>query len=165
MPNFITRLKHHKIEESIDIGVTSGFSKVPYAGLHPKDYLIQNRLYEFRAELDNHIKNLFKGDIDAGNATTLDNLIDDIAVLAAEDLNRQRAEHRRLIWDLKIRYSGDERDAIQKLEDFRKELEAVEKELAQARELFKTVNTPKQRNRSRHKDDFFVNEEKEWGSK
>lgn len=165
MPNFITWLKHHKTEEeSIDIGVTSGFSKVPYAGLHPKDYQIQNRLYEFRAELDDHIKSLFEGDIDAGNATALDNLIDDIAVLAAEDLNRQHAEHRRLIRDLQIRYSGDERDAIQKLEDYKKELEATEKELAQARELFKTVNTPRP-NRSRLKDDLFVNEEKEWRSK
>jgi hypothetical protein len=39
----------------------------------------------------------------------------------------------------------------------------VENELAQARELFQTVNTPKRRNRSWHKDDLFVKEEKEWG--
>lgn len=161
MPNFITRLKHHKIEESIDIGVTSGFSRGPFP-LRPKDYELPQKLYAFRAELDDHIKNLFKGDIDAGNATALDNLIDDIVVLAAEDLNRQRAEHRRLMRDLQIRYCGDERDAIQKLEDYRKELEAVENELAQARELFKTVNTPR-RNSSRHKDSPFIKEEKEWG--
>lgn len=161
MPNFITRLKHHKIEESIDIGVTSGFSRVPFS-LRPKDYQIQNRLYEFWAELDDHIKNLFKGDIDAGNATALDNLIDDIVVLAAEDLNRQRAEHRRLIRDLESRWAGDECEARQKLEDFKKEFDATENELDQARELFKTVNTPR-RNRSRHKGDLLLKEEKEWG--
>lgn len=167
MPNFITRLKHHhkNEEESIDISVTSSFSKVPYAGLHPKDYELPQKLYAFRAELDGHIKKLFEGDIDAGNATAFDNLIEDAVTSAVEDLNAQNAEHRRLIRDLESRWAGDECEARQNLEDYKKELEATEKELAQARELFQTVNTPKRRNRSLHKDDLFVKEEKEWGSK
>ena len=164
MPNFITWLKHHKTEEEIiDIGVTSGFSRVPFSGLNPKDYRIPEKLYAFRAELDEHIQKLFAGEVDAGNSTTFDKLIEDAVASAAEDLNAQNAEHRRLIRDLESRWAGDECEARQNLEDYKKELEVTEKELAQARELFQTVNTPKRRNRSRHKDDLFVKEEKEWG--
>ncbi len=154
MPNFITRLKRHETEKKpIDIGLTSGFFKTPYMGLHSKEYQIPQRLYKFRPELDRHIKKLLKGDIDAGNATALDNFIEDVVVSAVEDINTQRAEHQKLIHDLGSRWAGDECDANLKLADFKKELMETENELAQARELFRIVNTPKKRNCSQCKDD------------
>jgi len=164
MPNFITRLKRLDTDNKpIDIGVTSGFFKNPYTGLHPQKYQIPQKLYKIRPELDRHIKKLFKGDIDAGNATALDNLIEDVATSAMEDIHTQRAEHIKLIRDLGSRWAGDECDANLKLADFKKELEDTEQELAKARELFRTVNTPKKRNCSRHKDDQILEMERNGG--
>jgi hypothetical protein len=154
MPNFITRLKRRETEKlNIDIGFTNGFFKTPYTRLHSKEYQILQKLYEFKTELDGHIKKLLDGDIDAGNATALDNLIEDTVASAVEDINTQRAEHRKLIRDLGSRWAGDECDANLKLADFKKELEETENELAQARELFRMVNAPKKRNCSQRKDD------------
>jgi len=164
MPNFITKLKRRKTEEkNIDIGVTSGFFKVPYEGLHPKEYQIPQRLYEFKTELDGHIKKLLEGDIDAGNATALDNFIDDAVASVVEDINTQRAEHRKLIQDLGSRWAGDECDANLKLADFKMELEETENELVQARELFRMVNAPKKRNCSQRKDDPVFETERNGG--
>lgn len=164
MPNFITRQKRRETEKlNIDIGVTSGFFKNPYTGLHPKKYQIPQKLYKIRPELDRHIKKLFKWDIDAGNATALDNLIEDVATSAMEDIHTQRAEHIKLIRDLGSRWAGDECDANLKLADFKKEIEDTEQELSKARELFQIVNTPKKRNCSQHKDDPLFKTERNGG--
>jgi hypothetical protein len=143
MPNFVTKLKHRAEDESIDIGILSGFTRIPYA-LHPKEYQITQSLYDFRTELENHIDRLFKGDIDAGNFNALDQVILSKIAEAVADLSRQRAEHSRQISDIISQQAGTKREADFVLEDCSKELIAIEKELTASRELYQEVNSPRQ---------------------
>lgn len=132
MANFISYLKNNKKEEeSINIGLTSDFSRAPYAGLYPKDYQIPEKLFVFRKELDQHIKELCgKGAVDAGTDNALNNFIASAITSCSEEINYQRAEHQRIISSLISRRNADLIDGQLKVDDYQKELDIVEKELA-----------------------------------
>lgn len=151
MPNFITRLKRRKTEEeNIDIGVTSGFFRAPYAGLCPADYKVPDKLSALRTELDQHIKELCeRGAVDAGNDTAADDYISSGIAVCAEEINYQRAERQRIIISLASRWKGDLIDGQLKIEDFHKELEEVEQELSQAKSSSNAINGSKRSNHSR----------------
>lgn len=132
MANFISYLKNNKKEEeSISIGLTSDFARAPYSGLYPKDYQIPEKLFAFRNELDQHIKELCeKGAVDAGNSEAVDAFIASGILSCLEEINNQRAERQKIIISLVSRWNGDLIDGQLKIEDYQKELDAVEMELA-----------------------------------
>lgn len=132
MANFISYLKNNKKEEeSISIGLTSDFARAPYAGLYPNDYRIPEKLFAFRKELDQHIKELFeKGAVDAGNYNSIDSFIASGILSCSEEIDNQRAERQKIILSLVSRWNGDLIDGQLKIDDYQKELDTVEKELA-----------------------------------
>jgi len=132
MANFISYLTNNKKEEeSINIGLTSDFARAPYAGLYPKDYQVPEKLFAFRKELDQHIKLLCeKRAVDAGNYKSLDDFIASGISSCSEEINYQRSEHQRIILSLVSRWNGDLIDGQLKIENYQKELDTVEKELA-----------------------------------
>jgi hypothetical protein len=145
MANFISYLKNKKKEEdSINIGLTSNFARAPYGGLYPKDYQIPEKLFAFRKELDQHIKELCeKGAVDAGNDKALDNFIASGISSCSEEINNQRAEHQKIIINLVNRRNGDLIDGQLKIEDYQKELDAVEMELAKLTNTTNAMDTEK----------------------
>lgn len=153
MPNFISRSNDRDMEEKpIDIGAASGFSRVPYAGLYPKDYQIPQKLTAFRKELDERIDSLFAGELDAGNGTGVDNFITSGIAACTQEINAQHAEHQRLILDLISRWTGDICDGQEKIMDYQKEHAAIEEELAQAKKSLLASNVTKRRERSRNEN-------------
>ena len=140
MPNFIKTSVKGKSKD-IDLGVTSGVFLLPYAGLSPKDYQIKPSLFAFQAVLDQHLEIFFKGEIDEFNSSVLDNLLNDIATGAVEDINLQFIEHMQLIRNLGAKWEGDYREAQLKLEDYKAEFATTEATLDEARAKFKAINT------------------------
>ncbi len=150
MANFISYLTNNKKEEeSISIGLTSDFARSPYAGLYPKDYQVPEKLFAFRKELDQHIKELCeKGAVDAGNDNALDNFIASGISSCSEEINYQRSEHQRIILSLVSRWNGDLIDGQLKIENYQNELDAVEMELAEINNTITTMNAEKKRGSS-----------------
>lgn len=125
-------------EQPIDIGVTSGFSRGPYAGLYPKDYTIPKKLSDFQSYLDEQIKALFEsGSVDAGTETILDAFIDSGLDACVEDIHYQHAERQRIIQNLIRHWHGDIVDGTEKIIDFQRELISVERELEQVQAKMK----------------------------
>jgi len=144
MANFITYLKNNKKEKPIDIGLTSDFARAPYAGTYPRYYQMPEKLFAFRKELDQHIKELFaKGGVDAGNETALDDFIASAVSSCTGEIDYQRAERQRIILSLISRWNGDLIDGQLKIEDYQKEFDAIEVELAQINHTTTAIGTEK----------------------
>jgi len=150
MSNIISFSKNNKKEEeAINIGITSDFARAPYAGLYPNDYRVPEKLFTFRQELDQHIKELCeKGAVDAGNDTALDDFIASGVSSCWEEINTQRAERQKIITNLISRWNGDLIDGQLKIEDWQKELDAIEIELATLNNTANSLGTGKLDNSS-----------------
>ena len=105
--------------------------RTPFSGYRPVGYRISPEIYSFKKELDRCLARLFKGELDSGNANTLDNLIFDVTNSAAEDVNRQHTSHTDRINSLWIRRQGDRMSISVELETLRRELAETEATLAE----------------------------------
>lgn len=149
MANFIRYLKNNKEEKPINIGLTTDYARTPYAGLYPKDYQMPEKLFAFRQELDLHIKDLFDKDaVDAGNDKALDDFITNSISSYKEEINTQRADHHRIIFSLISRWNGDLIDGQLKIEEYQKELDTIEMELAEINSSTTAINAEKTRGSS-----------------
>lgn len=126
------RLKH-KAEEpketSISENMTStGFTlRAPFWSYRAVEYKSYAPLDELKAEIDDRLEALFRGQIDSGNADVLDFVLFDVVRMARADLDRQQVHHRHGIASLEIRPSGD-------ISQFKAEREQLDRDLTRNKE-------------------------------
>ena len=94
-------------ENEAELIVNDFTQRTPFAGYRPVSYKIEPAFIGLKAEIDDHLKELFKGDVDSGNADVLDGMIIDRARHAEKDLKRQRSHHIDSIKSFDIRAAGD----------------------------------------------------------
>ena len=90
-------------------------SKDGFVEYRPIDYRLSPLLQEeeMLPILDDHLKALFSGSVDEGNADMLDTLVLDAALKALPDLNEQRANHGDTIRRMDTRHKADREDFAQ----------------------------------------------------
>ena len=115
--------------------LTSGFYRIPFSELTPKEYAIPTKLFGFKKDLEAHMEKLFCGDIDEGNGNACDMIIDDELNLVKEDLKKQRASHIIFIKDLLRRWAGDYIEAEHRLEYVREEILKADEEIIRTQKL------------------------------
>ena len=102
------------------------FYRTRLAESAPPDYVLNQEILSFLGEINKHIEPLLSGGIDEGNANVLDNMIDDIAKRAANDIEQQYATHVNLIKRLDASREGDMRESELRLKDLRQGLSETE---------------------------------------
>lgn len=97
----------NKTVDDRTVVVNDFIRRTPFWSYRTVSYKDYSPLMNFGKVIDEHLQELFKGQIDEANGDALDNLIFDIVRQAELDLADQRCKHRDMINSFGIRARGD----------------------------------------------------------
>lgn len=101
----------------------------PFWGYRSIDYREYEPFVNLTPVIDEYLNRQFEGDIDWGNANTLNNLIFGMAREAEQDLDRQHIDHGDRIQDLEQRNQSDRKHFEMVLAGLREDMQRNERDL------------------------------------
>lgn len=103
--------------------------RLPKIDYRPCEYDIPERFLNLKTEIDEYLKKLFSGEIDAGNSNVLDALISDVANEAREELYRQHIVHQDVANGLKAYHDGNRKQFDRELEAMKTDRVSLERKM------------------------------------